>query len=72
MAKYLVQAMSSGVKKKITYYRAQSAHPSHVETGAFTQAAILSYASTAGVAQAAVEKGAFQSNQGVPAFGTQI
>lgn len=38
MAKYMVQKMSSGTLKAITYYRKQTQdHPSHDESGRFTQ-----------------------------------
>lgn len=72
MAKYLVQKMSSGSLNPITYYRKQSAHPSHTETGAFTSAAILAYATTNNIPVRDVEKGSYSSGQGIPTGGTCI
>jgi len=69
MANYLTQKMRSGTEKAITYYRKQSAHPSHDETGKFTQDAIKKYAEAKGVAESIVEKGKFMSDQGVPTGG---
>ena len=69
MAKYMTQKMSSGVLQATTYYRAQSAHPSHDESSAFTFAATANYAAAHGIATAAVEVGTYKSNQGVPAGG---
>lgn len=69
MAKYMTQIMRSGTQTQITYYKKQSAHPSHTETGAFTQAAITAYAAARNVLPANVEKGKFQSDQGVPTGG---
>lgn len=67
MAKYMVQKMSSGKLPATTYYRKQSAHPSHEETGAFTAAAITAYATAHGISEDEVEKGKYFSNQGEPA-----
>jgi hypothetical protein len=70
MAKYMTQSMSSGLFTKITYYRKQSSsHPSHVESGAFTTAAIADYATTNGIDKSAVDEGTYRSNQGVPSGG---
>ncbi|MDO8179723.1 MAG: hypothetical protein Q7U12_16005 [Undibacterium sp.] len=69
MAKYMTQKMSSGVLQATTYYRKQSSHPSHAESGAFTIAAKTSYAATHGIAAANVEVGTYKSDQGVPAGG---
>ena len=57
MAKYMTQKMSSGILPATTYYRAQSAHPSHGESGAFTFAATANYAGAHAIATAAVEVG---------------
>ncbi|WP_380184713.1 hypothetical protein [Kalamiella sp. sgz302252] len=69
MAKYMVQSIQSGTHPKITYYRAQSAHPSHSESGAFTEAAITHYVAKFGVDRSTVEKGSYKSDQGVPTGG---
>ena len=73
MPNYMTQPMQSGMKKKVTYYRKQTVpHPSHEETGKFTQDAINAYCKTYSVQPNTVEKGTFQSGQGVPANGEQI
>lgn len=72
MAKYMTQPMSFGSVAKITYYRKQSAHPSHRESGQFTTDAKAAYAHHAGVSAALVEEGTYRSNQGVPADGEEI
>jgi hypothetical protein len=72
MAKYMTQKMSSGTKTATTYYRQQSAHPSHDETGRFTTDAKANYATTHGVTVDKVEVGTFKSNQGVPTGGTTV
>lgn len=64
--KYMVQKMSSGTLKAVTYYRKQSAHPSHKESGAFTAAAKAAYAAKSKIAARDVETGAFRSSQGAP------
>ena len=69
MAKYMVQKMSSGIKKATTYYRKQSAHPSHDESGNFTRDAKSAYATKHNISEAQVEVGSYASNQGVPAGG---
>ncbi|MES2162569.1 MAG: hypothetical protein V4476_15525 [Pseudomonadota bacterium] len=69
MAKYMTQKMSSGVLPATIYYRVQSAHPSHGESGAFTNAATSDYATVHHIAVAEVEPGTYQSNQGVPTGG---
>ncbi len=69
MAKYMTQKMSSGALAATTYYRVQSAHPSHDESSAFTFAAKADYAAAHNIAVAAVEVGAYKSNQGIPAGG---
>ncbi|HBS42035.1 MAG TPA: hypothetical protein DEA26_05095 [Oceanospirillales bacterium] len=67
MAKYMTQSMSSGILTKITYYRKQSgSHPSHAESGRFTQDAIDDYAQTNGIDESEVDEGTYRSNQGVP------
>lgn len=69
MAKYMTQPMSSGKLKKITYYRKQSAHPSHTESGKFTSDAKAAYAKKNDISESAVEVGTYKSNQGVPTSG---
>ena len=70
MALYMTQKMSSGTLIPITYYRKQANdHPSHTETGAFTDAATNNYATFNHIAVAKVEVGKFNSNQGVPTGG---
>lgn len=67
MALYMTQTMRSGMLPATLYYRKQSQpHPSHAETGAFTNAAIAAYAATHAIALNAVEVGNFRSGQGVP------
>lgn len=64
---YMVQSMSSGSLPAKTYYRKQTvAHPSHVETGNFTQAAMDNYASFNHINVRDVVAGTFRSGQGVP------
>ena len=70
MAKYMTQKMSSGVLAAITYYRKQSAHPSHDESGTFTTDATNAYATTSGIQASQVELGTYKSGQGVPSGGT--
>ena len=69
MATYMTQKMSSGILAATTYYRAQSAHPSHGESGAFTTAATTDYAGAHNIPVAQVEVGAYRSNQGIPTGG---
>jgi len=67
MANYMTQTMRSGIHPSILYYRKQSSdHPSHAESGAFTQAAIADYSATYAVPLTAVEEGTYRSNQGKP------
>ncbi|MGH1516964.1 hypothetical protein [Chryseobacterium sp. JK1] len=66
MATYMTQTMQSGKNPKINYYRKSSAHPSHDETGKFTQDAINNYSKKYQVPANTIEKGRFQSGQGVP------
>lgn len=67
MANYMTQSMSSGILKKITYYRKQTnSHPSHEESGQFTADAKSDYATTNGINEDDVEVGTYRSNQGVP------
>ncbi len=64
---YMVQSMSSGALPPKTYYRKQTSdHPSHTETGNFTQAAKQNYANFNHINIAAVVEGNFRSGQGVP------
>jgi hypothetical protein len=73
MAKYMTQKMSSGVLPATTYYRQQSNHPHHDESGAFTTAATLAYATLHRITSDLVELGGYKSSQGVPAGGnTQL
>jgi hypothetical protein len=69
MALYMTQKMSSGVLPAINYYRKQSAHPSHGESGAFTTAAQNDYAATRNVLVATVIPAKYFSNQGIPTGG---
>lgn len=69
MAKYMTQPMSYAALQKITYYRKQSAHPSHNESGIFTQDATNAYATANGINASQVEVGVYKSNQGVPVGG---
>lgn len=70
MPLYMTQKTSSGRLPAITYYRRQTQpHVSHVESGAFTQAAQVAYAATNHVAVGEVELGAYHSGQGVPTGG---
>ena len=69
MATYMTQPMQSGTKGKITYYRKQSAHPSHTESSQFTTDAKAAYARAKGVAVSDVEEGTYRSGQGVPTGG---
>jgi len=67
MARYMTQSMSSGILKKITYYRKQSgSHPSHEESGKFTQDATNDYAASNNISKDLVEVGTYRSNQGIP------
>ncbi len=69
MAKYMTQSMSSANTETITYYRQQSAHPSHAESGQFTADAIANYAAFNHIEESAVVKGTYRSDQGVPTGG---
>lgn len=70
MANYMTQKMSHPKCIPITYYRMQSTqHVSHVESGAFTQAAKTNYSTFNNVPPGSVEEGKFQSGQGVPTGG---
>jgi len=70
MALYLTQKMSSGTLPAITYYRKQiNDHPSHTETGKFTQDAKNNYATFNHIPVANVIEGAFKSGQGIPTGG---
>lgn len=69
----MVQSMSSGALPVITYYRRQSVpHPSHAESGAFTQAATVAYSVQNNIAVDDVVPGRYRSGQGVPQHGVQI
>ncbi|MBC7859575.1 MAG: hypothetical protein H7Z39_12525 [Burkholderiaceae bacterium] len=73
MADYMTQKMSSGVLAATTYYRKQSAHPSHIESSNFTTAAKTAYANLHAILVTQVELGDYKSNQGVPKSGnTQL
>lgn len=69
MALYMTQSMSSSNTIKITYYRKQSAHPSHEESGAFTAAAKSNYAKFNNISEGDVKEGIYRSSQGVPTSG---
>jgi hypothetical protein len=70
MALYLTQKMSSGTLEAITYYRKQTnEHPSHTETGKFTQDAKNNYATFNHIPVANVRESAFKSGQGIPTGG---
>lgn len=70
MPLYMTQKTSSGNLPAITYYRRQTQpHVTHVESGAFTQAAQLAYAATNHVPVGAVDLGTYKSGQGVPTGG---
>jgi len=66
MAVYMTQSMSSGIHRSILYYRKSSNHPSHEESGAFTNAAKATYAAEIGVPINDVVEGRYRSGQGVP------
>lgn len=73
MPKYMVQKMSSGTLTPITYYRKQSNHPNHKESGAFTRAAKFAYATARNIDVLDVEVGTYSSGGGVPTGGvTQL
>ncbi|CNK45326.1 Uncharacterised protein [Yersinia frederiksenii] len=73
MPKYMVQSMESGTLGKIKYYRKQTTdHPSHTETGSFTQAAISAYATSKNINASEVRKGPFMSGQPVPDNGVLV
>ena len=70
MALYMTQPMSSPKTETITYYRKQSQpHPSHAESGAFTQAAKSNYATFNHISETDVIEGTYRSSQGVPTGG---
>ena len=70
MAVYLTQKMSSGQLLPITYYRQQKTeHPSHTDTGKFTQDAKSNYAKFNHISEDQVEVGVFKSRQGKPTSG---
>ena len=66
MAKYMVQTMRHAVVSR-TYYRKQSAHPSHEESGQFTTDAKQAFADTFVIVnQNDIEVGKYMSSQGAP------
>jgi hypothetical protein len=70
MAEYMVQKMSSGIKKATTYYRKQKqSHVSHEVSSKFTFDAKADYAKKMKVALTTVEEGHYQSGMGVPTGG---
>ncbi len=70
MANYMNQPMSSGILKKITYYRKQSQkHPSHKESGKFTDDAVKHYAALNKIKKDHVEKGKYEKCKGIPTGG---
>jgi len=70
MPNYMTQTMSSPKTELITYYRKQkNQHPSHDESGAFTQAAQFNYATFNRIEENQVVVGPYRSGQGVPTGG---
>ena len=69
MAKYMTQKASSGTLPAITYYRKQSAHPSHTESGQFTTDLKTNYANKYNIKTSAVALGTYKSGQGIPTGG---
>ena len=69
MAKYMTQKMSFGNLTAITYYRKQSAHPTHAESSLFTTDATAAYAAENNIPEDDIELGTYKSGQGVPAAG---
>jgi len=70
MALYMTQSMDTAKTIKITYYRKQTQpHPSHAESGAFTDAAKANYAEFNSIPESDVEEGTYRSSQGVPTAG---
>ena len=65
----MTQPMSTPNTTKITYYRKQSAHPSHEESGAFTAAAKSNYATFNNISKNTVDEGTYKSSQGIPTGG---
>ena len=67
MAKYMTQQMSSSNTTPKTYYRKQTQpHPSHTETGKFTNDAKQNYATFNHISVRQVVAGTFKSSQGRP------
>ena len=66
MAKYMVQTMRAGTHQPVTYYRKQSHHPKHGESGRFSTDAKNAYAASVNVNVTDVEVGSYKSGQGVP------
>lgn len=71
MPKYMTQKMedTNGKCIAITYYKKQSDHPSHDESGAFTQAAKRNFATFNHISEGKVKVGSYKSGQGVPTGG---
>jgi hypothetical protein len=70
MPDYMTQKMSNAKCIPITYYRRQTqSHVTHMESGAFTQAAQQNYATFNALQVDEVEVGTFKSGQGVPTSG---
>ncbi|MBW5812051.1 hypothetical protein H0I54_07735 [Yersinia kristensenii] len=73
MPKYMVQSMDSGTLGKVKYYRKQTTnHPTHKETGEFTQAAKDAYASSHNIDAEQVEVGTFMSGQPEPSNAVSV
>jgi hypothetical protein len=58
--------MRSEAREQILYFRKQSAHPSHAESGDFTRSAKADYATRNNIAEDDVETGTYRSGQGRP------
>lgn len=72
MPNYMVQNMSYK-NSTSTYFRAQTCdHPSHVESGRFTDAAKAAYANSQRISPTVVVVGKYFSGQGRPLYGKEI
>ena len=70
MAMYMTQSMSSPKTMLITYYRKQAhGHPSHAESGKFTNDARSNYAKFNNISEGVVTVGTYRSSQGIPIGG---
>ena len=67
MPNYMTQTMSSPNTTTKLYYRRQTQdHPTHTESGQFTEYARTNYASFNNIAPNLVASGTYRSGQGVP------